>query len=105
MAAWATYLENKEAGEDGPFAAFERFDTNKSGALDKAQLKEFMSDLNDGEPVDDSDVDWLVQKADVSESGDIHRLEILAATSYWIDLIVQRRISARKAKSKACVLL
>lgn len=107
LAAWHHYLEHKEKGQDGDFGLFRKFDTDKTGALTRDQLKNFMIDLNDGEAVDEKDVDWLLSKADITGDGTISRLEMLGATSYWSDELLRRRLAANanKKKSKACAIL
>merc|ERR1719262_1532370 len=49
MKVWSTYRES------GPMIdeTFEKYDTDKSGKLDKEQLRKLLSDLNEGLPVSD----------------------------------------------------
>jgi Ca2+-binding EF-hand superfamily protein len=43
---------------------FVKYDKDKSGWLDFAELKLLLIDLNDGVEVDDEDVNWVLTKAD-----------------------------------------
>jgi Ca2+-binding EF-hand superfamily protein len=47
--------------------ATQRFDSNQSGALEPAQLKEFLTELNSQTPPTDEEVDALLGQADASK--------------------------------------
>jgi hypothetical protein len=44
-----------------------RYDTNQSGALEPAQLKEFLTELNSGVPPEDEEVAAVLGHADASK--------------------------------------
>jgi len=61
----------------------QKYDADKSGRLDKTQLKNLLADLNEGLPVTDSEVEWVLKNADKLGDGQIGRLELDAAISIW----------------------
>lgn len=88
--------------------AFAKFDTNASGSLEPAQLASFLGSLDASVKIDEGDVDFVLQQADVSGSGSIARDELLPAVGVWLALSKKDLGGAaaeEKPKSKACVLL
>mmetsp|Transcript_31761 Transcript_31761/g.61997 ORF Transcript_31761/g.61997 Transcript_31761/m.61997 type:complete len:681 (+) Transcript_31761:236-2278(+) len=77
--AWMAYKESKDEIE----AVFAKFDTDKSGALDKAQLTQLLKSLNDGTPPNDAEVDWVMNNADQIGNGTITKPELSKATALW----------------------
>ena len=61
----------------------ELYDTDKSGALDRPQLKNMMKDLNEGEEPDAAQVDEVLRIADTSHSGEVNRWEVRRAVEEW----------------------
>eukprot|EP01010_Urceolus_cornutus_P000598 NODE_1116_length_1099_cov_251.280000_g853_i0.p2 GENE.NODE_1116_length_1099_cov_251.280000_g853_i0~~NODE_1116_length_1099_cov_251.280000_g853_i0.p2 ORF type:complete len:192 (+),score=43.56 NODE_1116_length_1099_cov_251.280000_g853_i0:126-701(+) len=62
---------------------FKKFDTNNSGALNFAELKELLTTLNDGNPPADSEVQWVLERADILKDGEVDKPELTAAISLW----------------------
>mmetsp|Transcript_31525 Transcript_31525/g.69501 ORF Transcript_31525/g.69501 Transcript_31525/m.69501 type:complete len:223 (+) Transcript_31525:47-715(+) len=59
------------------------FDTDKTGKLDKDQLRRMLISLNGGKAVKDSEVDWVMRRADILKDGSVNVMELLIATSAW----------------------
>ena len=88
--------------------AFAKFDTDASGGLEPAQLSAFLSSLDAQLKIDEGDVEFVLQQADVSGSGSIEKDELLPAVGVWLALSKKALGGAaaeEKPKSKACVLL
>lgn len=99
LAAWTSYKENK------PFidAVMDKFDTDKSGSLDKAQLKEFLKSLNEGHDVTDEECKWVMEHADEkdgSPDGVISRTELCFVSSLWFSYVEEQ-----KKKSSFCAVM
>eukprot|EP01064_Diplonema_japonicum_P024717 TRINITY_DN3537_c0_g1_i1.p1 TRINITY_DN3537_c0_g1~~TRINITY_DN3537_c0_g1_i1.p1 ORF type:complete len:248 (+),score=62.61 TRINITY_DN3537_c0_g1_i1:62-805(+) len=58
------------------------YDLNKSGKLEKEQLKAVISRLNN-EEVDDREVAWLLATCDTDNDGGIDKEELFTALSWW----------------------
>jgi len=93
MQVWSTYCAKKSEID----TAFDNFDSDKSGSLSKEQLKNYLVHLNDNEPVDDEDVEFVFTMADVMGDGVISKPELLRATALWY--------SQCKKKSSCCTVL
>lgn len=90
----------KSYKENAPFieTVMDRYDENRSGRLERGQLRELMTDLNDGKPATEADVDYVLSKADLLQTDGIDRPEVLYATSLWFD-------HCEAKNSRVCVLL
>ena len=62
---------------------FSKYDLNGSGDLDKQQLQNMMTDLNDGIKPSDDEVDLIMNIADTSKTGVINRWEVRRAVEEW----------------------
>ena len=60
-----------------------QYDTNNSGNLNKEQLKNMMTDLNDNIEPTDAEVDTILKIADTSLNGSIDRWEVRRAVEEW----------------------
>lgn len=69
---------------------FEKYDKDQSGRLDRQQLKQLLLDLNDGMAVEDSEVDWVLQHADLLGDGQIGKFEISSALSLWFHHVEEK---------------
>eukprot|EP00928_Gymnodinium_smaydae_P034984 TRINITY_DN24685_c0_g3_i1.p1 TRINITY_DN24685_c0_g3~~TRINITY_DN24685_c0_g3_i1.p1 ORF type:complete len:199 (+),score=58.81 TRINITY_DN24685_c0_g3_i1:56-652(+) len=77
----------------------EEYDTDQSGDLDKWQMKNFLEGLNEGKPVHDYEVEWVMRRADELGKGKIGTWELERATTLWYFYIERR-----KTKSACCVM-
>lgn len=62
---------------------FLKYDKDRSGALDREELKKLLTELNDPEPVDDEELDEVMRDAEKTGDGDIGRLELQLALTIW----------------------
>jgi len=64
-------------------STFAKFDTDNSGGLDKAQLGNLLVELNEGDPVQDEETQWVMEHADVLGNETITKPELIIAISLW----------------------
>eukprot|EP01043_Picozoa_sp_COSAG02_P025684 COSAG02_NODE_1451_length_12556_cov_3.624258_13_plen_359_part_01 len=62
---------------------FRRFDTNNSGVLERNQVRNFLTEMNEGIPVSWQETDWTIEAADMDGSETLARTELLAALAWW----------------------
>lgn len=62
---------------------FRKYDIDGSGSLDYAEFRKFLVELNEGEPVNDGEVSWVMNRADVSADGKLQLVELILAVSIW----------------------
>lgn len=91
--------------DDQPFIneTMAKYDTDKSGHLNKDQVKNLMTDLNDGIVADDKTVDLLISVADTSKTGVINRTEVRKAVQEWYGmaaLMNDRKLKEKEASEK-----
>ena len=108
---WKSYLENKEYLEQ----AFEKYDTDKTGQLEMAQLKNLLTDLTDPSdaPPTDKEVSQVMYEADRKGGemdGGVKKVELLYAISLWYTMLKHRKPpesenSGCVPTSKACVVM
>ena len=109
---WKSYLENKEYLDQ----AFEKYDTDRTGQLEFAQLKNLLTDLTDPEekPPTDEEVSRVLYEADRKDGemdGGIKKVELLYAISLWYTMLRHRKPPPVSVKSmfptvsKACVVM
>mmetsp|Transcript_26743 Transcript_26743/g.54748 ORF Transcript_26743/g.54748 Transcript_26743/m.54748 type:complete len:128 (-) Transcript_26743:460-843(-) len=77
-------------------AFMSQFDTDKSGRLDKSQLKLLMEHLHNGIEVPQEDLDRVFTKADKSKTGDLKLKEIVEASSIWSAMVKEQAFVAEK---------
>lgn len=107
---WKGYLDNKEYLEQ----TFEKYDTEKKGHLEFAELKTLLTDLTDpGEPPPtDKEVSQVLYEADRKDGeveGSLKKVELMYAISLWYTMVKQRNAKTQKSMfpttSKACVVM
>jgi Ca2+-binding EF-hand superfamily protein len=100
---WRTQLEMK-GDVDRIFA---KYDPENTGELDHEKLKLFLVDMNEGEPVLDSEVEWVMSKADVLGTKTVKREELMNAVSAWythVEVKEAKKKSPLAKLSKVCVV-
>jgi Ca2+-binding EF-hand superfamily protein len=80
---------------------FAKYDTNRSGFLEKDQILHLMNDISPSIKADDGDAAFVIARCDVGHTGSIARDEVLAALGTWKALAEQK---AAKQSSKVCAL-
>ena len=68
------------------FDNFQHYDANNSGALERGQVRALLTDLNEGIQVTWSEVDWVIEAADIDGSGALEQGELRAAINWWYQL-------------------
>lgn len=77
-----------------------KFDTDSNGGLDKGELLSYMKKMKEGADIREEEVNWLMERADVSGDGSLDKKELLRGTVEWYTLS-----DRKKLKSKACTVL
>eukprot|EP00754_Rhynchopus_humris_P005559 Rhum_TRINITY_DN12767_c0_g2::Rhum_TRINITY_DN12767_c0_g2_i1::g.54212::m.54212 len=98
---WNSYLQDKDTID----AVLNKYDTDKSGSLSKEQAKALLTELNEGLPPSQDEVDQVFQYADVCVSGDLKRVEVLLAINYWYHMADEKRGKQRETESSGCCSL
>ena len=99
MVTWRSYLEDKDFIDD----VIGKYDADRNGIISEPELKAMLTDLNDGEDVDDGDVSIVFQQADFNKDESISRVEIKCAIAMWYALVDEDDEAG--VGSCACVLL
>lgn len=76
---WNIYCKHREDME----AAMAKFDKSGTGKLNQQELKEYLTDLNDGVAVSDAEAKWVLEEADLLGDGQVGKAELVMATSAW----------------------
>eukprot|EP00287_Rhodomonas_sp_CCMP768_P007945 CAMPEP_0196736282 /NCGR_PEP_ID=MMETSP1091-20130531/14401_1 /TAXON_ID=302021 /ORGANISM="Rhodomonas sp., Strain CCMP768" /LENGTH=214 /DNA_ID=CAMNT_0042079993 /DNA_START=98 /DNA_END=742 /DNA_ORIENTATION=+ len=95
---WSDYERNLPEVEE----KFDKYDANKSGKLERNQLKALLTDLDEGLAPSDDEVDWVMKTADgavegVDPTGGINKTELMLAVSLWYTHV--------EDKSSCCVVM
>jgi Ca2+-binding EF-hand superfamily protein len=92
---WNIYCKHREKME----AAMAKFDKSGTGKLNQQELKEYLTDLNDGVAVSDEEAKWVLEEADLLGDGQVGKVELVMATSAWYGQ-GSRKESSRKVAEK-----
>mmetsp|Transcript_5342 Transcript_5342/g.15105 ORF Transcript_5342/g.15105 Transcript_5342/m.15105 type:complete len:206 (+) Transcript_5342:81-698(+) len=76
------------------------FDGDKSGTLDQNELRAYMARMKGEKQVDDREVNWLMQRADISKDGTLDKGELLRGTVEWYTLSEKQKLR----RSKTCAV-
>mmetsp|Transcript_6052 Transcript_6052/g.7834 ORF Transcript_6052/g.7834 Transcript_6052/m.7834 type:complete len:201 (+) Transcript_6052:53-655(+) len=79
VSKWKAMLDEREF-IDGLFA---KFDVDKSGVVDKVELKALLTDMNDNEPPTEDEIDDIIFRVDTDNNGTINRDELQPAIETW----------------------
>lgn len=77
--SWQNYMKSK--AEIDPLLT--KYDVSGTGRLEREELKKLLVDLNDGKPVEDSEVDFVMEQADSLGNGVITKPEMRRALAIW----------------------
>ena len=87
---WKGYLACKDDIEQ----KMAKYDTNQSGKLETNQLKMMLTDLNDGRPPTDEEVQMVMEEADgkvLQSTGGVNKTELNFAISVWYCYVEDQR--------------
>mmetsp|Transcript_9405 Transcript_9405/g.21381 ORF Transcript_9405/g.21381 Transcript_9405/m.21381 type:complete len:196 (-) Transcript_9405:177-764(-) len=105
LSSWRCYQSEFSEPTSMGYVMFERHDTDKTGWLNRAQLKGLLADLK-GEPISDVDVEWVMSKGDIMKDNKISKLEFKMVVAAWFQKVMQEEPPPDpKNKSSACTLL
>jgi len=79
VAQWLTYVQMRDTLDRD----MKRFDISETGSLSKEELRNYLTELNDGTTVSDAEVSLVFEQADVLKNGKISRPELMLAISAW----------------------
>merc|ERR1712032_1620786 len=94
LSTWMTYIEKREEWEK----QLEKYDHNKTGTLNRDEVREYLKDLNGGKPVSETELNMVMEKADVTSNGEISKMELSKATAVWYGYVETEK------KSRFCVV-
>mmetsp|Transcript_41248 Transcript_41248/g.89959 ORF Transcript_41248/g.89959 Transcript_41248/m.89959 type:complete len:202 (+) Transcript_41248:30-635(+) len=103
ISAWLVYKDER----DVIHKVMEKYDTNKTGQLEREQLAALLLELNNNMEVGDDDVDWVLANADVLGNGAITPMELSKAIAVWFAHVEAHGASTQdglKASSVCSVL-
>mmetsp|Transcript_31236 Transcript_31236/g.62996 ORF Transcript_31236/g.62996 Transcript_31236/m.62996 type:complete len:100 (+) Transcript_31236:367-666(+) len=85
---------------------FEKYDSDKSGGLDREQLKNLLTELNAGGEPKAEEVDFVLMHADVIGNGVVTKPELAKAVSVWYVHVEkkQQQTDAVKPGSACCLV-
>lgn len=89
VAIWCTLRDQQDEIDE----SFDEFDVDRSGKLQREEVRAMLQHLNDGLPVTWTEVDWLIESTDVDGDGSLDRLELRAAVASWYLHVGTRQIS------------
>ena len=84
---WKNYMQDKPLID----AKMAKYDTDRTGKLNRQQLTNFLVDLNDGKQVTEEEVDWVFRKADVLGDGAIGGIELKCVIAAWNSHVEDRK--------------
>lgn len=94
MVAWKSYTSMRTKMEE----AILKFDQSGTGKLEKPELKEYLKFINEGIPVSDDEVEFVLSQADVFGDGACSQTELAMATAAWYAHVEEK-------KKACCVIL
>eukprot|EP00930_Biecheleria_cincta_P103708 TRINITY_DN95769_c0_g1_i1.p1 TRINITY_DN95769_c0_g1~~TRINITY_DN95769_c0_g1_i1.p1 ORF type:complete len:209 (+),score=41.11 TRINITY_DN95769_c0_g1_i1:61-687(+) len=98
---WRTYQSTFASERGMGRALFDKYDTDRSGKLDRVQLKAMLNELNGDADVSEADVDWVLSRADLLNDGQISKIELNQAIAAWFQCQRQHDLEAKGASEKS----
>lgn len=83
---WSTYVEMRDEMQE----KLKLFDKSRTGKLEKEELQQYLVSLNEGKPVTEEEVDWVLEVADIFGDGGVNAQEMVMATSCWYAHVEER---------------
>merc|ERR1719171_3478545 len=81
LSVWRDYQENYEYISN----VFNKYDKDGSGKMDRDEMKQLLTDTNDGKEPTEEEISFVFSKADRPSDNDglIDRIELIKAVSVW----------------------
>lgn len=89
---WRTFQARKPVLDE----TLQKFDTDHTGYLDKAQLKELLKAMNKGGEVTEEEVAWVFEGADTDQSVGINKIQLLVVTTMWNQYLSENEAGRRR---------
>ena len=86
VSAWKNWSHSATKLSERVSGLLKTYDTDMSGSLNREQLAEMLKDLNDGNPVEDEELNRIIAGADKRENGMIDMEEIYPALALWYQI-------------------
>jgi|EP00670_Eutreptiella_braarudii_P005237 Ca2+-binding EF-hand superfamily protein len=96
LSMWANHQKNKAQVE----VVFKKYDTNNSGRLERDQVRNLLTDLNDKNPPSEAELNWVMSQADISQDGTLRKPEIMHAVTAWYTHVEEKALN-----EPCCVVL
>jgi Ca2+-binding EF-hand superfamily protein len=93
ISAWRLLVAKRSQLTD----VLKEFDKVGDGALNKDELKAYLTKLNEGTEVAPEEVDWVWSQADVLGDGSIHGPEIVMASAAWFAYVEDHHVASTAA--------
>jgi len=87
MGCWHTFTENRGEFEE----KLKQYDVSNTGSLSKEEVKAYLTDLNGGKEVEDSEVDLVMKEADIEGNGVLSKIELQKATALWYGYVESQK--------------
>lgn len=101
LASWSALVDQRQEFEEK--LALYYYDTSKEDKLSKAEVKDYLIDLNYGNRVTNEELDAIFSKADVLGDGYLNVFELQRAASLWY-AHAQSRPKRPKSQLNCCCL-
>ena len=92
LAMWLVLVRQQDTME----AAFDDYDSNHNGRLNRLGVKKILTLLNDDIPVTNAEADWVMEATDVDGSGELTRAELRASVALWYFHVVSTAVDPRR---------
>jgi Ca2+-binding EF-hand superfamily protein len=89
---WLVLVRQQDTME----AAFDDYDSNHNGRLNRLGVKKILTLLNDDIPVTNAEADWVMEATDVDGSGELTRAELRASVALWYFHVVSTAVDPRR---------
>ena len=93
---WLQYLQHY----DEISGRFDKRSPGHTGVVDKAQLTLILIELNDGNPVDETDVDKVMEHASIVTKGKLSKPEMIKAISIWYSIADEKELVRQQTMAK-----
>lgn len=101
LQCWLAIRQNK--GEVEKY--FQKYDWDKSDKLDRAQMQALLTDLNEGHPLDEEELDWIMEADGLvsDKTGGINRTELMHALALWYSHVEETEHAS--CHGKRCIVM
>eukprot|EP00434_Breviolum_minutum_P024894 symbB.v1.2.021986.t1/scaffold1899.1/size238565/22 len=87
LTCWHVYIEHRDLFEE----KLKKYDVSNTGKLSKEELKAYLTDLNGGIEVQDTEVDWVMKEGDIMGDGELNKMELWRASALWFSHVEKQK--------------